>query len=293
MAKKSTDAKETRCGMVAVIGAPNAGKSTLTNLMVGSKVSIVTPKVQTTRVRVRGVAAQGKTQLIFIDTPGIFSAKGAFEKKLVQEAWAGAADGDVILLLIDARKGLDEETQAVLEGMKQYAKKPVAVAINKIDLVDKPFLLKLATVLSGYPEIQQIFMISALKNDGVKDVKKWLAAQMPLSPWLYPDDHLSDVSMRELAAEITREKLFLLLRQELPYSLTVETEKWEEKENGAIVISQAILVEREGQKKIVIGAKGETLKKVGMSARRELEKMLDTRIHLELFVKVEEKWKDR
>lgn len=287
------------CGFVALLGPPNAGKSTLMNRLIGEKISIVTPKAQTTRARVRGVCAEGQAQLVFIDTPGIFAAKKRFEQGMVQEAWAGAADADALLVLIDAQKGLDEEAEALLTTLASRKNPPAFLAFNKVDAVRKPYLLALIAALTrlleqlGAPNLfERIFMISALKRDGLAEMKTHLAARMPEGPWLYPEDELTDQPMRTLAAEVTREKLFLLLRQELPYSLTVETESWEE-DAGRLRISQAITVEREAQKKIVIGAGGGTLKRVGESARREMEKMLGRSLHLQLFVKVDEKWKDR
>lgn len=287
----------THCGLVAVLGAPNAGKSTLVNRLVGSKVSIVTPKAQTTRVRVRGVCAVGESQLVFVDTPGIFDTERKFERGMVQEAWAGAADGDILMVMIDAERGLDAKAQAIIDKLRNGREagsddKRVILVLNKVDAVKKPYLLALVAACDTFGLFDQMFMISALTGDGVEDVKQWLAAQMPQGPWLYPADEMTDVPMRELAAEITREKLFLLLRQELPYSLKVEHELWEDK-NDCAHISQAIVVERESQKKIVIGHGGEGLKKVGMSARRELEIMLGRKVNLKLFVKVDEKWKDR
>lgn len=282
----------TRCGYIAILGAPNAGKSTLINRLVGGKVSIVTPKAQTTRVRVRGVCAHVGAQLIFIDTPGIFATGRAFEKSLVREAWAGARDANLLLLLVDATQGLDEETQRIVERLQKEKDRPVLLALNKVDAVKKPYLLKLATACDAYGVFEHIFMISARSGDGVEDMKAALAGMLPEGPWLYPADQMTDVSMRELASEITREKLFLLLRQELPYSLKVETELWEEREGGAR-IAQIVHVEREGQKKIVIGEGGKTLKRVGTSARLELERIMSKRVRLELFVRVNPQWKER
>ncbi len=282
----------TRCGHIAIIGAPNAGKSTLINRLTGSRIAIVSPKVQTTRVRLRGVCVEGEAQLVFIDTPGIFDAKRKFEQGMVKEAWAGASDADVVLLLIDASKGLDADTIAIAESLKKRKNLRACLALNKIDEVKKPFLLKLAEACTQLGAFEQVFMISAKEGDGVDDIRRYLAKASPEGPWHYPEDYLTDLPMRELAAEITREKLFLILRQELPYSLKVETEKWDEKGKG-LTISQAITVEREGQKKIVIGEKGATLKKIGMSARKELERMLERKLRLELFVRVDENWKER
>jgi GTP-binding protein Era len=282
---------ETRCGFVAIVGEPNAGKSTLINKLVGGKVSIVSPKVQTTRFNVRGVCVEGNAQLIFVDTPGIFDAEKQFEKAMVQAAWAGIGDADAVLMLMDAKNGLRERTKELIESLKQKCKKPVFLAINKIDTIDKPTLINLAQKCSELGNFAGILMISALKGDGTKDVHKALASHMPESPWLYPEEQMSDISMRLLAAEVTREKIFMKLDKELPYSILVETEKWEEKDAN-IVISQVIMVQREGQKKIVIGDKGAMIKAIGISARKELERMTEKRIHLELFVKVKPGWKE-
>jgi GTP-binding protein Era len=281
------------CGYIAILGAPNAGKSTLMNQLVGGKVSIVTPKVQTTRVRVRGVCIEGAAQLVFVDTPGIFSATKAFEKGMVDEAWAGAGDADVLLLLIDAQSGLDERTQAILEQLKRYEGKRKCVAINKVDAVQKPYLLKLAEALSAYGMFERFFMISALKGSGMKELRAWLAEQMPQGAWLYPEDETTDQPLREIAAEITREKLFLRLREELPYSVMVETDVWEQQASGNAKIMQTIFVEREGHKKIIIGDKGAMLKSIGIDARRDIERMIEGKVHLTLFVKVDDRWKDR
>jgi len=283
-----------RCGFIAIIGEPNAGKSTLINRLVGGKVSIVTPKVQTTRFNIRGVCIHGQSQMIFVDTPGIFAAERAFEKAMVQAAWSGVGDSDAVLMLLDARQGLRDSTLQVIEKLKPTgggkAKKNY-LAINKVDAVKKPALFELAKACDAAGVFERVFMISALQGDGVEDVKTCLAAQMPEGPWLYPEDQMSDISLRLLAAEITREKLFLKLEQELPYAAFVETESWDEEE-GRVRVAQAIMVQREGQKKIVIGDKGAMIKSIGMAARRELEQMLGKRVHLELFVKVRPGWKD-
>lgn len=282
---------DSKCGFIAIIGEPNAGKSTLINRLVGGKVSIVTPKVQTTRFNIRGVCVEGTSQLVFVDTPGIFEAGKAFEKAMVQAAWAGIGDADAVLMMLDARGGLRASTRELIEKLKSHSKKPVFLAINKIDLIEKETLFELAKACDDYGLFTRIFMISALKGHGVEDVRKHLADVMPVGPFLYPEDQMSDISLRLLAAEVTREKLFLKLEQELPYSIFVETEAWEE-EAGSVRVSQAIMVQREGQKKIVIGDKGAMIKAVGIAARKELEKMLDKRIHLALFVKVKPGWKD-
>jgi GTPase len=280
-----------RCGIVAIVGEPNAGKSTLINHLVGGKVSIVTPKVQTTRFNVRGVCTHGGAQLIFVDTPGIFNAEKIFEKAMVHAAWSGMGDADCVLLLLDAKIGLRDSTRELFEALKKSCRQPVCLAINKIDKVEKEKLFELASACDSFRLFRRIFMISALKGDGTEDIKAYLASQMPPGPWLYPEDHMSDISMRLLAAEVTREKLFLKLDQELPYAIFVETETWDESES-AIKIAQAITVQREGQKKIVIGEKGAMVKAVGIASRRELEKMTGKRVHLTLFVKVRAGWKD-
>ena len=303
------------CGLVAIIGEPNAGKSTLINRLVGGKVSIVTPKVQTTRFNIRGVCVHNNSQLVFIDTPGIFEAGKNFEKAMVQAAWSGIGDADIVLLLLDATRGLRDSTLQIIDRLKEFSdlrscatqaaplngasphsvrpenKKPVFLLINKVDAVEKPKLFELATACNERGNFAQIFMISALDGDGVADVVAHIAGLVPVHPWLYPAEQMSDISLRLLAAEITREKIFLRLEQELPYSIFVETESWEESDNF-VKVSQAILVQREGQKKIVIGNKGAMIKDIGISARRELEKMLDKKIHLELFVKVKPNWKN-
>ena len=281
----------TRCGFVAIVGEPNAGKSTLINKLVGGKVSIVSPKVQTTRFNIRGVCVQGDTQLIFVDTPGIFDAGKQFEKAMVNAAWAGIGDADAVLMLLDAKTGLKENALQIIASLKEKCNKPVFLAINKIDTINKETLIKLAQKCSSYDLFKSIFMISALKGDGTEDITRWLSAAMPSGPWLYPEEQMSDISMRMLAAEVTREKIFMKLDKELPYSIFVETEKWEEKDAN-IVISQVIMVQREGQKKIVIGDKGAMIKSIGISARKELERMTEKRIHLELFVKVKPNWKE-
>jgi GTP-binding protein Era len=279
----------TRCGIAAVIGEPNAGKSTLVNALTGSKISIVTPKAQTTRFNVRGIFAHDGAQIVLTDTPGIFEAPKAFEQAMVRAAWSGARDADGALLIVDATKGVGEAAERIAARLQQ-SKKPSAAALNKIDRVKKPQLLALATQLADYG-FERVFMISALKGDGLDEIKAWLAGQMPEGPWLYPADQMSDVPLRLLAAEITREKLFMKLEQELPYAAFVETEHWEE-EGGRLKISQVIYVERETQKKIVIGKGGEMLKAIGTAARRELETLMGKKLHLALFVKVKP-WRDR
>jgi GTP-binding protein Era len=280
-----------RCGFVALLGAPNAGKSTLLNRMVGAKVSIVTPKVQTTRTRVLGIAVRGETQLIFVDTPGIFQPRRRLDRSMVAAAWAGAADADIVVLLVDAEKGLNEDVRRIVEGLETAGRKAI-LALNKIDLVKREKLLALSAALNESGVFTDTFMISASNGDGVDDLADLLVERLPEGPWLYPEDQLSDMAERQLAAEITREKLFLQLRQELPYALTVETEEWEDRADGSVRISQVVYVQRDSQKSIVLGKGGKMIKTVGAAARQELEAMLDCRVHLFLFVKVREKWVD-
>jgi GTP-binding protein Era len=280
-----------KCGFVALIGAPNAGKSTLLNALVGSKVTIVSHKVQTTRALIRGIAIENKSQLIFVDTPGIFSPKRRLDRAMVTTAWSGAHEADLVAVLIDARKGLDEEAEALMERLAEV-KGPKILILNKIDLIPRDTLLLLTKIANEKAKFDSTFMISALKGDGVTDLKAWLADRMPLSPWLYPPDQMSDAPMRQLAAEITREKLFERLHQELPYHSTVETEQWKELRGGEVRIEQTIYVERESQRKIVIGKGGQTLKSIGESARREITDIVEHKVHLFLFVKVREGWGD-
>jgi len=282
---------DTRCGFVALIGAPNAGKSTLLNALVGSKVTIVSHKVQTTRALIRGIAVEGQSQLIFVDTPGIFSPKRRLDRAMVTTAWSGAHEADLVGVLIDTRKGLDEEADALLERLAEVRRTKILI-LNKIDLVPRATLLSLTKAANDKAKFDATFMISALTGDGVTDLKQWLAAQVSPGPWLYPPDQMSDAPMRQLAAEITREKLFARLHQELPYHSTVETESWKELRGGAVRIEQTIYVERESQRKIVIGKGGQTLKSIGESARREIADILEQKVHLFLFVKVREGWGD-
>jgi GTP-binding protein Era len=282
---------DSKCGFVALIGAPNAGKSTLLNALVGSKVTIVSHKVQTTRALIRGIAIENKSQLIFVDTPGIFSPKRRLDRAMVTTAWSGAHEADLVAVLIDARKGLDEEAEALMARLAEV-KGPKILILNKIDLIPRDALLLLTKIANEKAKFESTFMISALKGDGVADLKSWLAERMPLGPWLYPSDQMSDAPMRQLAAEITREKLFERLHQELPYHSTVETEQWKELRGGDIRIEQTIYVERESQRKIVIGKGGQTLKAIGESARREIADITEQKVHLFLFVKVREGWGD-
>lgn len=280
-----------KCGLVAIIGEPNAGKSTLINHLVGGKVSIVSPKVQTTRFNIRGVCVRGDSQFVFIDTPGIFEAGKKFEKAMVKAAWSGIGDADAVLLLLDATRGISDGLQTIIETLKEKVKKPVYLIINKVDAIEKGKLFELASACDRLGIFAGIFMISALKGDGIEDILLRLSEVIPTSPWLYPPEQMGDISMRLLAAEITREKIFMRLEQELPYSVFVETENWEESEN-IIKIAQAIFVQREGQKKIIIGSKGAMIKAVGSAARRELEKLTGKKTHLSLFVKVKPDWKE-
>ncbi len=281
----------TRCGFVALIGAPNAGKSTLLNTVVGSKVTIVSRKVQTTRALIRGIAVDGQSQLIFVDTPGIFSPKRRLDRAMVTSAWSGAHDADVVGVLIDARKGLDEEAEAILEKLAEV-KQPKVLILNKVDVVAKEKLLTLAQAANGMATFETIFMISALTGDGVADLKAWLAQRVPPGPWLYPADQMSDAPLRQLAAEITREKVFERLHQELPYQSTVETESWKELRKGDIRIEQTIYVGRESQRKIVLGKGGQSIKAIGEAARKEIAELVEAKVHLFLFVKVREGWSE-
>ncbi len=276
---------------MALIGEPNAGKSTLLNRMVGAKVSIVTHKVQTTRARIRGVAMQGQSQIVFVDTPGLFEPKRRLDRAMVAAAWGGATDADVVVLLVEANRGMTEGVKRILDRLNELGDGVrVALAINKIDRVEAPVLLGLSQKLNdAYPFIET-FMISAERGHGVEVLKDWLAGEVPLSPWLYPEDQIADLPMRMIAAEMTREKLTLRLHQELPYQMTVETEKWEERKDGSARIDQLIYVVRDGHKGIVLGNKGETIKAVGKAAREEMEEFLGRKIHLFLQVKVRPNW---
>jgi GTP-binding protein Era len=284
-------AEETRCGFVALIGAPNVGKSTLLNTLVGSKVTIVSHKVQTTRALVRGITIEAGSQLIFVDTPGIFAPKRRLDRAMVTSAWTGAHDADVVGVLIDARKGLDDEADAILARLADV-RRPKFLLLNKIDVVERKSLLALAQTANERITFDATFMISALTGDGVGDVKTWLAAQVPPGPWLYPADQMSDAPMRQLAAEITREKIYRRLHQELPYQSTVETESWKDLKDGSVRIEQIIYVERDSQRKIVLGKGGETIKAMGAEARKEIAEILEKPVHLFLFVKVREGWED-
>ncbi|GHF04501.1 GTPase Era [Aliiroseovarius zhejiangensis] len=282
-----------RAGFVALIGEPNAGKSTLTNQMVGAKVSIVTHKVQTTRARIRGVAIEGNAQIVFVDTPGLFQPRRRLDRAMVAAAWGGAADADITVLLVEAHRGVTEGVKRILEGLEEIGKgRTFALAINKIDKVKAEVLLALAKDLNDRYDFAETFMISAEKGHGVQALRAWLAEQLPEGPWLYPEDQIADLPMRMIAAEMTREKLTLRLHQELPYQLTVETENWEERKDGSARVDQVIYVARDGHKGIILGKKGETIKAVSQSARAELEEFMGRKIHLFLQVKVRPNWLD-
>jgi GTP-binding protein Era len=281
----------TRCGFVALIGAPNAGKSTLTNALVGSKVAIVTPKVQTTRALLRGIVMTGPAQLVLVDTPGIFAPRRRLDRAMVTTAWGGASDADIVAVLIDAKTGLDDAADAMLQKLDEV-RQPKILIFNKVDLVGKEKLLMLAQAGAARGKFEAVFMISAKSGDGVGDVRNWLAEHVPAGPWHYPEDEVSDAPVRQLAAEITREKLYLKLHQELPYQSTVETETWTERKDGSVRIEQTIYVERESQRKIVLGKAGQTIKAIGGASRRELAEILEKPVHRFLFVKVREGWGD-
>ncbi|TMJ06390.1 MAG: GTPase Era [Alphaproteobacteria bacterium] len=283
--------KQRRCGFIALVGAPNTGKSTLTNALVGSKVSIVSRKVQTTRALMRGIAMHGDAQLVFMDTPGIFSPRRRLDRAMVTTAWGGAHDADIVVLLIDAKRGIDENAEAILEKLSELKQSKVLV-LNKIDLVDKSALLSMVQRVNAKAKFDATFMVSALTGDGVEALKPWLAEHSPAGPWHYPEDQISDAPMRSLAAEITREKLFDRLHQELPYHATVETDVWKELRDGSARIEQTIYVERESQRKIVLGKGGTTIKAVGAEARKEIAELIEQKVHLFLFVKVRAGWGD-
>ncbi|WP_341895259.1 GTPase Era [Ferrovibrio terrae] len=287
-----TDPAAQHCGYVAIVGAPNAGKSTLLNKIVGAKISIVSKKVQTTRARITAIGMEGNAQIIFLDTPGIFTPKRRLDRAMVNAAWSGVEEADVVLLLIDAERGYDDESRAIVESLKDRKRRNVLLALNKVDAVQREKLLGLAKQLSEAYEFERIFMISAEKGTGVDDVRADLAGRMPAGPWLYPEDQLADVPMRFLAAEITREQVYRSLHDELPYAITVETENWKDQKDGSARIDQVIYVERDSQKKIVLGEKGQMIKRVGAFARKIMEEQFDRRVHLFLFVKVREDWGD-
>ena len=292
MADKSSEQSVgniTRAGFVSLIGAPNAGKSTITNNFAGSKVSIVSPKAQTTRTIVKGIGIYNKTQIIFLDTPGIFKPKRRLDRAMVASAWGGLKDADIVVLVVDAKRGFDDETKAIVEKLNQDKIEAVLV-LNKVDLIRKENLLSLSAALNQTGKFKETFMISALTGENIDDFYRYLADNLPESPWYYPEDQMSDMPLKLLAAEVVREKLFLYLRQELPYSLTVEPELWQRRDDGSVRAEMTIYVERDNQKIIVLGKGGQMIKKIGQAARQELEEMLEDRIHLFLFVKVRENW---
>lgn len=287
-------ASQEKAGFVALIGEPNAGKSTLLNRMVGAKVSIVTHKVQTTRTRIRGVAMEGSSQIVFVDTPGLFQPRRRLDRAMVAAAWSGAADADVVVLMIEAHRGLTDGVEAILKGLEERGasgtRQPIALAINKIDRVEAPQLLELTKSLNDRFDFSETFMISAEKGYGVDDLRAWLARAVPDGPWLYPEDQIADLPLRMIAAEMTREKLTLRLHQELPYQLTVETENWEPRKDGSVRIDQLIYVARDGHKGIVLGKGGETIKAVSQAARADIAEFLGQPVHLFLQVKVRPGW---
>jgi len=288
---EANDGGETRCGFVALIGAPNVGKSTLVNALVGSKVTIVSRKVQTTRALIRGIVIDNKAQIILVDTPGIFMPKRRLDRAMVNTAWSGAHDADLVCVLLDARAGIDEEADALLEKVAKVGH-PKILVINKVDIVSKEKLLKLAQDANARLAFDETFMVSALSGDGVADLRHALAARVPPGPYHYPEDQMSDAPMRHLAAEITREKIFRQLHQELPYQSTVETDSWQDRKDGSVRIEQTIFVERESQRKIVLGKGGATIKAIGADSRKEIAAILEQPVHLFLFVKVRENWGD-
>ncbi len=292
----TVDSQEQKFGFVALIGEPNAGKSTLLNKIIGMKVSIVSPKVQTTRTRVLAVAVQDQSQIVFVDTPGIFEAdkKNKMERAIVASAWEGIADTEIIVLLVDVSKKIGHSTQLILDRLKEDkdSNKRYILVLNKIDRIKRDALLDISLKLNESYDFEATFMLSALKGSGVEDLMDYLAKNVSIGAWHYPEDHLTDMPMRLMAAEVTREKLFRLLHQEIPYALTVETENWENFDNGDIKIDQTIFINREAHKKIILGKGGSMIKKIGQQSREELEKLFETTIHLKLFVKVSEDWMD-
>jgi GTPase len=286
-----TEGAPTRSGFVAMIGATNAGKSTLVNRLVGAKVTIVSHKVQTTRAIIRGIAIEDRTQIVFLDTPGIFKPRRRLDRAMVTTAWGGARDADIILFLVDSERGLKGDAETILAGLKEV-RQPKILVLNKVDRVKPEELLKLTQTANEAVDFEATFMVSALTGSGCDDLMRYLSQTLPEGPWYYPEDQISDLPMRQLAAEITREKLFLRLHQELPYSSHVETEKWEERKDGSVRIEQTIYVERESQKKIALGKGGEAIKSISTAARKEISEILEQPVHLFLFVKVRENWGD-
>lgn len=288
---QAAGAGETRSGFVALLGAPNAGKSTLVNQLVGTKVSIVTHKVQTTRALVRGIAIKDRTQIVFVDTPGVFQPRRRLDRAMVKTAWSGARDADIVMAIVDAERGISPDVETILDRLKDNPRRKILL-LNKIDRIRRDKLLGLTKEITERADFEQVFMISALEGQGCDDLMAFLAQALPHGPWYYPEDQISDLPLRQLAAEITREKLFLRLHQEIPYSSTVETELWETRKDGSVRIEQTIYVERDSQKRIVLGHKGETIKAVGQVARTEIMEAAETTVHLFLFVKVRENWSD-
>lgn len=281
----------TKCGFVALIGAPNAGKSTLTNTLVGAKVAIVTQKVQTTRARLRAITIEGVTQIILVDTPGIFTPKKRLDRAMVDAAWEATRDADQVVFLLDAAKGLDEQNEAIITALTKISL-PKCLCLNKVDRVKKEQLLSLADTINQTTRFDRIFMISAINGSGVDDLRSYLAENLPIGPWLYPEDQIADAPLRQAAAEITREKIFLRLHDELPYASTVETTDWKQLKDGSIRIEQTIFIERQSQKKIVLGKAGQNIKVISMEAKKDIAAMVENKVHLFLFVKVREKWSD-
>ena len=291
MPKETASETGRRCGFAAVIGAPNAGKSTLVNALVGAKVSIVTHKAQTTRTRVRGIAIENQSQIILVDTPGIFAPKRRLDRAMVETAWTEAREAEIVVLVADAARGFDDIADPILEHAGELTI-PLVLALNKVDKLKKDKLLALAADASKRLKLEELFMISALTGDGVDKLRSYLANRMPAGVWLFPEDQIADGSMRQWAAEITREKMFLRLHEEIPYSSTVETTAWKELRDGSVRIDQTIFVERDSQRKIVLGAKGQTIKQISMEARTEIAEAIEAQVHLFLFVKVRQNWAD-
>lgn len=288
-----TEEENTRCGFATIIGAPNAGKSTLINSMVGGKISIVSSKVQTTRTRVLGIVMHEQTQMIFVDTPGLFKpGNDRMEKAIVNAAWQGLGDADLVLFVIDSVKGFSRPVRTIVDRLKNVTGKKYILVLNKVDDIARPKLLELATILNQAMDFEATFMVSARENDGVKDLVKYVAKLMPESPYHYPPDQMSDMPMRLMAAEVTREKLFRAVHEEIPYDITVETDTWEQFDDGSVKIDQTIFVARDGQKKIVLGKGGEMIGKIGTQSRIELEELMGCRVHIKLFVKVRENWSE-
>ncbi len=291
MAELGEDTAAMRCGIVSVLGAPNAGKSTLVNRLVGAKVTIVSPKVQTTRTRVRGIAIQDRVQVIYTDTPGIFAPKRRLDRAMVDAAWGGAADADVIAVIVDAKRGIDGDVERIIAGLEMH-RNPTALVLNKVDGLRREVLLTLSHTLNEVASFDRTFMISALNGSGVKDLEYWFMGLMPAGPWLFRDDEISDLPQRLFAAEVTREKAYIKLHQELPYSLLVETESWEEFDNGSVRIEQNLTVARKTQKGIVLGKGGQMIKRIRAEAQQELAEILDRPVHLFVRVRVRENWAD-